>query len=221
MDSKKKELIGPFLRPGRLWAREAVGVFDHDFPSFSSGVVIPHGLYDLKHNMGHIHLGISHDTGQFACDHLEAWWNDRGRLAYPAARSILLLCDGGGSNKARHYLFKEDLQRLVDRLGIEIRVAHYPPYCSKYNPIEHRPVPACEPGLPGRDLRGRRDGPVVDGAGRDECGVVGAGRVAGEALPDGAEGRRWVPPGDAHPVRLVPPPVELPGCPNSISDSGS
>src|SRR5438067_1960263 len=52
-----------------------------------------------------------------------------------------LLCDGGGSNSASQYLFKEDLQGLVDRLGVEIRVAHYPPYCSKYNPIEHRLFP--------------------------------------------------------------------------------
>ena len=57
------------------------------------------------------------------------------------ASSILLLCDGDGSNRASQHLFKEDLQRLVDRLGIEIRVAHYPPYCSKYNPIEHRLFP--------------------------------------------------------------------------------
>ena len=141
MDSKKKELIGPFFRPGTLWAREAVEVFDHDFPSFATGVVIPHGLYDLKRNVGHIHLGTSHDTGEFACDHVEAWWHDHGRWAYPKAKSILLLCDGGGSNSARHYLFKEDLQRLVDKLRVEIRVAHYPPYCSKYNPIEHRLFP--------------------------------------------------------------------------------
>jgi hypothetical protein len=141
MDSKKKELIGPFFRPGALYSKDVVEVFDHDFPSFASGVVIPHGLYDLKHNLGHIHLGTSHDTGEFACDHLEAWWDDQGRLIYPEAKSILLLCDGGGSNSARHYLFKEDLQRLVDRLRIEIRVAHYPPYCSKYNPIEHRLFP--------------------------------------------------------------------------------
>ena len=39
------------------------------------------------------------------------------------------------------YLFKEDLQKLASRQGIEIRVAHYPPYCSKYNPIEHRLFP--------------------------------------------------------------------------------
>jgi hypothetical protein len=141
MDSKKKELIGPFFRSGTLYGKEVVEVLDHDFPSFASGVVIPHGLYDLKHNVGHVQLGTSHDTGQFACDHLEAWWDDQGRLMYPEAKSILLLCDGGGSNSSRHYLFKEDLQRLVDKLRVEIRVAHYPPYCSKYNPIEHRLFP--------------------------------------------------------------------------------
>ncbi len=54
---------------------------------------------------------------------------------------MLLLCDGGGSNSASRYVFKEDLQKLADRLGLEIRVAHYPPYCSKYNPIEHRLFP--------------------------------------------------------------------------------
>ena len=57
------------------------------------------------------------------------------------ADSLLLLCDGGGSNSARTYLFKQDLEKLAQALGIEIRVAHYPPYTSKYNPIEHRLFP--------------------------------------------------------------------------------
>ncbi len=52
-----------------------------------------------------------------------------------------MLCDGGGSNRSRHYLFKQDLQELAEALGLRIRVAHYPPYCSKYNPIEHRLFP--------------------------------------------------------------------------------
>jgi hypothetical protein len=51
------------------------------------------------------------------------------------------LFDSGGSNSCRHYLFKQDLQHLADELSLEIRVAHYPPYCSKYNPIEHRLFP--------------------------------------------------------------------------------
>ena len=48
------------------------------------------------------------------------------------------MADGGGSNSSRHYIFKEDLQKLSNEIGIEIRMAHYPPYTSKYNPIEHR-----------------------------------------------------------------------------------
>lgn len=51
------------------------------------------------------------------------------------------MCDGGGSNSARQYLFKEDLQKLANRMGIGLRVAHYPSYCSKYNPLEHRVFP--------------------------------------------------------------------------------
>jgi hypothetical protein len=141
MDTKKKELIGDFYRAGHLLTREVIEVFDHDFPSFAEGVVIPHGLYDVKRNDGHVNLGTSHDTGEFACESVERWWREKGQALYPGATSILLLCDGGGSNSAGQYLFKEDLQKLVDRLGIEIRVAHYPPYCSKYNPIEHRLFP--------------------------------------------------------------------------------
>ena len=141
IDTKKKELVGNFSREGRLYTQEVIRTFDHDFPSAASGVIIPHGLYDVKRNAGHVNLGTSHDTSEFACDSLERWWESWGRVLYPRASSILLLCDGGGSNSANQYLFKEDLQRLVDRIGIEIRVAHYPPYASKYNPIDHRLFP--------------------------------------------------------------------------------
>jgi hypothetical protein len=118
-----------------------VKTFDHDFPSAASGVVIPHGVYDLKRNLGHVNLGTSHDTSEFACDSLRRWWERQGHAAYPQATSLLLLCDSGGSNSANQYLFKEELQRLADDLGLEVRVAHYPPYAFKYNPIEHRLFP--------------------------------------------------------------------------------
>ena len=141
MDTKKKELLGNFYRDGKLYTREVIGVFDHDFPGAASGVVFPHGLYDVGKNLGHINLGTSHETSQFACDSLARWWRTQGRKRYPHARRLLLLCDGGGSNGARRFVFKEELQKLAQRLGLEIRVAHYPPYCSKYNPIEHRLFP--------------------------------------------------------------------------------
>jgi Rhodopirellula transposase DDE domain len=138
MDSKRRELLGSFYRPGRLYTRQVLAAFDHDFPSSAEGVVIPHGLYDPRLNRGYVHLGTSHDTSAFACDCVADWWYRFGSTQYSGAKSLLLKCDGGGSNSASTYLFKADLQRLVNQLGLEVRVLHYPPYCSKYNPIEHR-----------------------------------------------------------------------------------
>jgi hypothetical protein len=141
IDTKKKERLGNFYRPGQLYTQEVLKTFDHDFPSAALGVVIPHGVYDLKRNLGYVNLGTSHDTSEFACDSIWQWWERQGQAAYPRATSVLLLWDSGGSNSAGQYLFKEDLQRLADCMGMEIRVAHYPPYASKYNPIEHRLFP--------------------------------------------------------------------------------
>jgi hypothetical protein len=141
IDTKKKELVGDFYREGVIETRGTIATNDHDFGSAGSGVVIPHGVYDVGRNRGYLHLNASHDTSELACDSIAAWWDEQGRADYPRATQLLVLCDGGGSNSATRYVFKEELQKLADRLGIEIRVAHYPPYCSKYNPIEHRLFP--------------------------------------------------------------------------------
>jgi hypothetical protein len=134
-------LIGNLYRPGTLYTQAPVETFAHDFPSLAAGVVIPHGIYDVQRNHGYVTLGTSHDTSACACDCLRQWWQHYGQPTYADADSLLLLCDGGGSNSARTYLFKQDLEKLGQDLGIEIRVAHYPPYTSKYNPIEHRLFP--------------------------------------------------------------------------------
>jgi hypothetical protein len=141
IDTKKKELLGNFYRDGKIDTQETIETNDHDFGSAGSGVVIPHGVYDVGRNQGFIHLNTSHDTSELACDSIAAWWERHGRADYPVAEKLLVLCDGGGSNSATRYVFKEELQKLANRLGVEIRVAHYPPYCSKYNPIEHRLFP--------------------------------------------------------------------------------
>jgi hypothetical protein len=138
MDSKAKEHLGQLFRAGRVYTQRAFKAFDHDYPSWATGVLIPHGIYDLARNCGHINIGLSHDTSEFACDSFRWYWKRIGKQCYPHATSILVLCDGGGSNSASHFIFKEDLQALVNDLGIEIRIAHYPSYCSKYNPIERR-----------------------------------------------------------------------------------
>ena len=135
------ENLGNYYRDGYLYTLQEIQTCDPDFKSMSEGTVIPHGLYDIVKNKGHITIGTSKDTSEFACESLKLWWNKYGKYDYPDATSLLVLCDGGGSNSSRHYIFKEDLQKLVNEIGIEIRIAHYPPYCSKYNPIEHRFFP--------------------------------------------------------------------------------
>jgi hypothetical protein len=141
IDTKAKEHLGKLYRKGRIRSNLPFQAFDHDFPSWADGVVIPHGIYDPLLNLGHINLGLSRDTTEFACDSFRWYWNRIGKQRYPAATSILLTCDGGGSNSSRKYIFKHDLERLSDSIGLPIRVAHYPPYCSKYNQIERRFFP--------------------------------------------------------------------------------
>jgi hypothetical protein len=141
VDTKAKEFLGQLFRKGRVRCSQAFKAFDHDFPSWADGVLILHGLFDPVRNRGHINVGLSRDTTQFACDSLKWYWNRIGRQSYPDADSILLLCDCGGSNSASKYIFKHDLQLVANAIGMEIRVAHYPSYCSKYNLIERRFFP--------------------------------------------------------------------------------
>jgi hypothetical protein len=141
IDTKAKEFLGKLFRKGRVRCTKAFEAFDHDFPSWADGVIIPHGIFDPVRNRGHINIGLSRDTTEFACDSLQWYWNRIGKQCYPDADSMLLLCDGGGSNSASKYIFKHDLQAVANRIGMSIQVAHYPSYCSKYNPIERRLFP--------------------------------------------------------------------------------
>ena len=140
VDTKKKELLGALTRDEAVLTEgtEAVPVFDHDYPYLGSGKAIPHGIYDVKLNKGYLSLGNSHETAEFVVDNIEWWWENFGCYEYPQATRILLLCDSGGANGYRHHLFKKLLQGLARKIGKKLVVAHYPPYCSKYNPIERR-----------------------------------------------------------------------------------
>jgi Rhodopirellula transposase DDE domain len=141
IDSKKKEFVGQLYRDGKSYGKEALVVFDHDFPSLSKGIIIPHGIYDVTRNEGYISIGKSKDTSEFLCDNLKYQWLNHIQQHYVGAKEMLLLMDGGGSNSCLHFIVKEDLQKLSDELKIIIHVVHYPAYCSKYNLIEHRLFP--------------------------------------------------------------------------------
>lgn len=138
IDCKKKERLGNLYRDGKCYCTQAVKVYDHDYQHLSAGKVIPHGIYDLQANQGYISIGSSSETAEFVVDNLVWWWGEYGIHRYPDAKNILLLCDAGGANSYRHFIFKYHLLALAKQTGLSVIVCHYPPYCSKWNPIEHR-----------------------------------------------------------------------------------
>ena len=142
IDCKKKERLGNLYRQGKCWVQHgALQVFDHDYDHLATGRLIPFGIYDLCRNQGYVSIGTSHETAEFIADTLRWWWDEFGLHHYPDAGSILILCDAGGANSCRHHAFKKQMLALATQLGVDIYICHYPPYASKWNPIEHRLFP--------------------------------------------------------------------------------
>jgi hypothetical protein len=140
VDTKKKELVGDFKNAGRDWRRQGQpeDVRVHDFLIKELGRAVPYGIYDLACNAGWVSVGMSSDTSAFAVQTIRRWWQEVGQLRYPYATRLTITADGGGSNGSRVRLWKRELQRLADELGIAITVHHLPPGTSKWNKIEHR-----------------------------------------------------------------------------------
>ncbi len=138
VDTKKKELIGLFKNPGAAWTKVATPVRDHDFRSDAKAIAAPYGVHDLGANQGHIFVGISHDTSEFAVAAITQWWKLDGSSRYPRSKRLLILADSGGSNSPRNRAWKFELQNtLCGPHELEVTVCHYPPGASKWNPIEH------------------------------------------------------------------------------------
>jgi len=147
VDTKKKELVGDFKNAGREWRKKDCpeDVRVHDFVIPELGRAIPYGVYDIGDDAGWVRVGVDHDTGAFAVNAIRSWWTQMGRARYPNANSLLITADGGGSNGSRVRLWKVELQKLADQLGLAITVCHLPPGTSKWNKacpregaIEHR-----------------------------------------------------------------------------------
>jgi hypothetical protein len=139
VDTKKKELVGNFKNPGRIWCQEPELVDTHDFPSDALGRAVPYGLYDLQHNRGTVYVGQSADTPAFAVDNIAHWCRTELRQRFPTATQLMIEADCGGSNGYRSRVWKRDLQeKVADAFGLIVTVCHYPTGTSKWNPIEHR-----------------------------------------------------------------------------------
>jgi hypothetical protein len=140
VDTKKKELIGNYVNNGTQWLRkgEAKNVNGHDFPGPKVPRAHPYGIYELRRNVGFVNVGTDHDTATFAVASIRAWWIAEGKKSYPNAKRLLVTADAGGSNGSRLRLWKWELQRLANEVGLPISVSHFPPGTSKWNKVEHR-----------------------------------------------------------------------------------
>ena len=140
VDTKKKELVGDFKNGGREYrpAGSPELVHVHDFIDPNLGRAAPYGVYDIANDKGWVSVGIDHDTAAFAVNAIRSWWTNMGRGRYAHAHTLTITADGGGSNGSRVRLWKIELQKLADELGLTIVVLHLPPGTSKWNKIEHR-----------------------------------------------------------------------------------
>src|SRR5271154_4043438 len=137
IDTKKKELIGPYKNGGSDYRPEGCPdkVNVHDFVDTALGKVAPYGVYDVTANTGCVSVGISNDTAEFAVNSIRRWLVVMGRTRYPDMSQLTITADGGGSNGSRVRLFKIELQKLADETGLTLQVCHYPPGTSKWNRI--------------------------------------------------------------------------------------
>jgi hypothetical protein len=140
VDTKKKELVGEYAKPGREWqpSGQPVQVLAHDFPHPEVPRAIPYGVYDVGADDGFVSVGIDHDTAAFAVNAIRTWWTSMGQTRYRGSRRLLITADCGGSNGYKLRAWKHELALLAAETGLKITVCHYPPGTSKWNKIEHR-----------------------------------------------------------------------------------
>jgi hypothetical protein len=171
IDTKKKEKIGNLHRGGKVYCTQALESYDHDYAHLSEGTIVPHGIYDMKRNEALINIGNKNETAEFVCDSIKKWWGKMGKKYYANATEILVFCDAGGANSYRHNVFKLALQNLANAIGLPIRICHYPPYASKWNPIEHRVFPHVSRAMAGVKLESVDDAKNLIKKTRTETGL--------------------------------------------------
>lgn len=125
--------VGPFSRGGLARGAEPVRAADHDM--HPDAVLTPAGILEVEANQLNLLFGTSRDTSDFVADCLEQWWADR-RAAYPGVRRLLIDLDNGPEVGSSRTQFMNRLVGFADRHQLTVELAYYPPYHSKYNPIE-------------------------------------------------------------------------------------
>ena len=133
IDAKAKLKIGEFSRGGKSRDREAKKAGDHDMnPEMK---LVPYGILNVVTGMLSIIFGTSFETSDFIADCLEMWWEEN-RGAFSHIKELVINLDNGPNSASRRTRFIRRMTEFADKTGLRIRLVYYPPYHSKYNPIE-------------------------------------------------------------------------------------
>jgi len=133
IDSKAKVDLCNSSRGGTSRCKEAVKADDHDMGHKDK--LVPYGILNMMTGLLTIIFGTSFETSDFIADCLEQWWNDnKASLAH--ITQLVINLDNGPQNSSYRTQFMKRMVEFADKYNIEIVLAYYPPYHSKYNPVE-------------------------------------------------------------------------------------
>lgn len=131
LDAKATVKVGEFSRDGT--SRVPVKALDHDYEPDAK--VTPYGMLLPDHDELSIVVNTSKVTSDFIVDTLDDWWIEN-KVRFPAVDTLVLLQDNGPENSGRRTQFLHRIVQFADERQTNVRLVYYPPYHSKYNPVE-------------------------------------------------------------------------------------
>ena len=133
VDAKAKVKIGEFSRNGKSRDREAKKAADHDMNPESK--LVPYGILNVLTGLLTVFFGTSFETSDFIVDCIEMWW-DQNKEAHMNIKELVINLDNGPNSASGRTQFVRRMTEFADKTGLQIRLVYYPPYHSKYNPVE-------------------------------------------------------------------------------------
>jgi hypothetical protein len=131
LDAKATVKVGPFSRRGR--SRTKTEAADHDFEPVAT--LTPFGIFLPEYDDLTMYMARSKVTSDFIVDRLRDWW-EFNEVRFPEVTRLVLNLDNGPENHSRRTQFLKRMVGFARETGLDIELAYYPPYHSKYNPIE-------------------------------------------------------------------------------------
>jgi hypothetical protein len=131
LDAKATVNVGPFSRKGR--SRTKTKAADHDFKP--EATLTPFGIFSPEYDDLTLYMARSKVTSDFIADRLEDWW-EFNKVRFPEVTKLVLNLDNGPENHSRRTQFVKRMVGFARAYRLDVELAYYPPYHSKYNPIE-------------------------------------------------------------------------------------